>query len=283
MFRELPGALGGEEVAVHQVRVASRRLRVALPLLARKGHGRRAARALKVLRQITRAVGARRDHDVLVGLLDDRLSALATTTAEQRSLLSRLRQARARSRATVAETILDLDVDGLRRNLRRLLAPGPTDTATVYSRIVEVREHEGAELLRGFSQIGARFDPEPLHALRRRVRRLRYAAEIEDALAGEDSRAPALWKRLQDGIGTLHDHHLLERWFEEQARTAAARGNPLLARAARRERLFFRAEQRRLHAALVEQRPADLALRALEAMKRGARRRRLGPPTSTGD
>ena len=34
VFRELPGALAGEEEAVHQVRVTGRRLRVALPLLA---------------------------------------------------------------------------------------------------------------------------------------------------------------------------------------------------------------------------------------------------------
>ena len=34
----------------------------------------------------------------------------------------------------------------------------------------------------------------------------------------------ALWKRLQDGIGVLHDHHLLVAWFEEQARPAEARG-----------------------------------------------------------
>jgi CHAD domain-containing protein len=271
VFRELPGAMAGEAVPVHQVRVAGRRLVVALPLLARRGAGGRLKRARKVLRRLTRAVGAGRDLDVLVGLFADRLGALPRTTAEQRALLSRLRTARARSRAAVAEAVMDLDIDGLRRNLRRLQRRGPADSTTVLARVVAVREAQGSEVLRGFSQVGDHYRPLELHAIRRRARRLRYAAEVEDALRGEDSRAPALWKRLQDGIGVLHDHHLLSVWFEEQARTAEARGQASVGRAARRERLHFVREGRRLHVVLLETRPADLALRALEAMGRGRR------------
>ncbi len=101
------------------------------------------------------------------------------------------------------------------------------------------------------------------------MRRLRYAAELEDAVRGAESRAPVLWKRLQDGIGVMHDHHVLATWFEEQARLATARGDALLARAALREARAFHGMGRLLHRALLETRPADLALRALEAMARG--------------
>ena len=271
VFRELPGAVAGQEESVHQVRVAGRRLRVALPLLARKGQGRRVRRALKVLRQLTRAVGAGRDMDVILGLFDDRLAALKAPSAEQRALLSRLRSARARSRAQVGDSVLDLDIDGLRRDLRRLLQGGASGSDTVLARARAVREREGAELLRGFSQVGERYRPEALHALRRRVRRLRYAAEVEDVVRGDESRAPVLWRRLQDGIGVMHDHHVLASWFEEQARTAEARGDALLARAARRERSAFTGLGRLLHRALLETKPADLALRALQAMARGRR------------
>jgi CHAD domain-containing protein len=269
VFRELPGAVAGQEEPVHQVRVAGRRLRVSLPLLARKGGGKPLKRALRVLRQLVRTVGEGRDMDVIVGLLEDRLAVLKSASAEQRALLSRLRAARSRSRAQVADRVLDLDIDGLRRNLRRLLQRGAADSATVLARVRALREEEGAELLRGFSQVGDRYQPEALHALRRRVRRLRYAAEVEDVARGDESRAPVLWKRLQDGIGVLHDHHVLAGWFEEQARLAGARGNVLLARAAQRERRAFVGLGRLLHRALLETRPADLALRALQAMARG--------------
>ncbi len=225
VFRELPGAVAGHEEPVHQVRVAGRRLRVALPLLARKGGNRTVKRALKVLRRLVRTVGAGRDMDVIVGLYEDRLAEIKAPSAEQRALHSRLRAARARSRSQVAENVLDLDIDGLRRNLRRLLRAGATDTAAAIARVGALRSEEGTALLRGFSQVGERYRPAELHALRRRVRRLRYAAEVEDALRGQDSRAPVLWKRLQDGIGALHDHDVLAGWFEEQARLAAARNN----------------------------------------------------------
>jgi hypothetical protein len=92
---------------------------------------------------------------------------------------------------------------------------------------------------------------------------------VEDVVRGDESRAPVLWKRLQDGIGVIHDHHVLASWFEEQARAAEARGDALLARAARRERAAFASLGRLLHRALLETKPADLALRALQAMARG--------------
>jgi CHAD domain-containing protein len=269
VFRELPGALGGEEEAVHQVRVAGRRLRVALPLLARKANDRRLRHALRVLRDLTRTVGAGRDMDVLVALLHDRLSGLKGTSPEHRTLLRRLRAARTRSRRRVAEGILDLDIDGLRGDLRKLLTRGATDVTTVLGRVRRLREEEGAALLRGFSHVGDRYDPVALHALRRRARRLRYAAEVDDAMRGDDSRTPALWKKLQDGIGVLHDHHMLATWLEEQARAAEAAGQAVLVRAARAERRAFIGEGRRLHQALLATRPADLALRALQAMARG--------------
>ncbi len=269
VFRELPGAVAGHEEAIHQIRVAGRRLRVALPLLALSGDSRPVVRAVKVLRRMTRTVGERRDMDVVLGLFQDRLEALRTTTAEQRALLSRLRGARARSRSQVAEDILDLDIGGLRRNLRRLLREGAVEAPAALARIRALREEEGAALLRGFSQIGERYRPEALHALRRRVRRLRYAAEIDDAVRAEDTRAPALWKRLQDSIGVLHDHHVLATWLDQQAHAGASRDNTLLTRAALRERRAFVDVARLLHRALVETKPADLALRALSAMARG--------------
>jgi CHAD domain-containing protein len=269
VFRELPGAVAGEDEPVHQIRVAGRRLRVSLPLLARRGGGRRVRRVLKTLRQLVGVVGEGRDLYVEAGLFEDRLGALKSTSPEQRALLAMLRRARSKGRRRVTESVLDLDIGELRRELRGLLARGPADAATVLARVRALREQESAEMLRAFSRIGERYLPEALHALRRGVRRLRYAAEVEDAVRGDDSRAPVLWKRLQDGIGTLHDHHVLACWLEEQAKAAEARGNLGLATAARHERRFFVSEGRRLHKTLLETKPADLALRALQAMARG--------------
>ena len=102
------------------------------------------------LRRLTRTIGGGRDMDVTLGLYQDRLESLRTTSAEQRALLSRLRAARARSRSQVAEGVFDLDIDGLRRSLRRLLQEGAADSNTVLARARAFRESQGASLLRRF-------------------------------------------------------------------------------------------------------------------------------------
>lgn len=263
VFREFPGALAGEEEPVHQVRVAGRRLRAALPLLAHKATGRRLKRARRILGELTRAAGTGRDLDVLVGLYEARLGDLETPSAEQRQILRRMRAARSRSRARLADGILDLDIDRLRRDLRRIRARGAAEPKTILRRAQAVRERDGATLLRRLVAIGNRYDPEALHALRRRVRRLRYTAEVDGVVRGAESTSSATWKALQDAIGALHDVHVLAGWLERQARRAAGRGERNLAAAAEAERAHFETVGRRLHRKLLGARPAEMAARGL--------------------
>jgi CHAD domain-containing protein len=281
LFREFPGALAGDEEPVHQVRVAGRRLRVTLPLLAAKGRGRRLKRARRILGDLTRAAGAGRDLDVLVALFEKRLAGLDAPSAEQRELLRRLRVARTRSRSGLADGILDLDIDRLRREIRRIRARGPAASATILRRTRKVREREGAVLLKGLAAVGGRYDPDALHALRRRVRRLRYTAEVDDAVRGEESGASAVWKKLQDAIGVLHDVHVLGGWLDRLARRASARGQRALAAAARRERAVFEDEGRRLHRELLRQGPTEIVVQALGTVASVAPKEPAGKRGST--
>jgi len=280
VFREFAGALAGEEEPVHQVRVAGRRLRVALPLLARKPGGRRVRKGRRILRDLTRAAGAGRDLDVLMTLFQNRLVDLEVISPEQKELRRRMRAARTRSRNGLTEGILDLDIDGLRRHLRRIRAGGTADTETVLARTRAESERDGARVLEGLAEVGDRYDPAALHALRRRIRELRYTAEVDEALRGREPGASAAWKKLQDAIGIFHDVHVLAEWLGKQAERAEARKRPELAAAATLERLFFEEEGRRLHRQLLEARPAELAAGAVEIVMQGGR----GPDdTKTGD
>ena len=281
LFREFPGALAGEEEPVHQVRVAGRRLRVTLPLLAGKARGRRLKRARRILGELTRAAGKGRDLDVLVGLFEERLAGLEAPSAEQRELLRRLRLARSRSRSRLADGILDLDIDRLRQDLRRIRARGTADALTILQRTRKVRERQGAVLLRGLAEVGGRYDPEALHALRRRVRRLRYTAEVDDVVRGSESGASTTWKKLQDAIGVLHDVHVLGGWLDRQARRASARGQRAVAAAARAERAVFEDEGRRLHWELLRKGPTEIVVQALGTAGPGAPKGRAGKRGST--
>jgi CHAD domain-containing protein len=267
VFRHLPSGLAGDQEAIHQMRIAGRRLRVALPILAQKPEGRRLRRALRVLRDLTRTAGTSRDLDVSLDLLTEHLRAVSPVAAELRRLRTRLRRARAESRTRMAEALLDLEIARLRRDLRRVVARGADDAFSVRVRLRDLRDEEGKAVLRGFESLRTRFDPEALHGLRRRSRRLRYGAELADALrTGIDSKAPALWKRLQERIGQLHDHHVLAGWLEAQATLAEKRGEPGLAAAARAQSGWATTMAMSLHRELLAAHPIEIATQALEAM-----------------
>jgi len=267
VFRHLPKGLAGDEEAIHQMRVAGRRLRVALPLLARKPGGRRVRRALRVLRELTRTAGKSRDLDVSLDLLADRLGSRAPLSREQALLRRRLRATRAYSRSRMAEALMDLEIARLRRDLRAVLARGGEEVFAVRVRLRAVRDEEGQALLEGFRALSTEFDPVALHALRRQARRLRYTAEVGDAVrGGPPSDAPDLWKTLQEQIGKLHDHHVLAGWLATQATAAERRAQTALAATARAERNWAEAEAMKLHHQLLLAHPIDIATKALEAM-----------------
>jgi CHAD domain-containing protein len=194
LFRQLPPALAGDEEAIHQMRVAGRRLRVALPLLARKPNGRRARRARRILQELTRAAGTSRDLDVGLGLFEARLKERAETDAERRLLRQRLRSARRRSRLRMAEALMDIDIARVRRDLRVVMSRRGELVFTALLRLREARDLRGTAILEALSALGDAFDPAALHRLRIRLRRLRYAAELAEKLTGQTTEAPGLFR-----------------------------------------------------------------------------------------
>jgi CHAD domain-containing protein len=270
LFRHLPHALAGDEEEIHQMRIAGRRLRVALPLLARKPEGRRVGRALKILRLLTRAGGFGRDLDVGVSLLDQRLSGLDAT--RERKLLRRsLRSARGRSRATLASALMDVEIAKLRRHLRAIVERRADGAFSVLLRLRELRESSGS-FLEELQLETERYDPVALHRLRRRTRGLRYAAELSDAFRGQETAAAALLKSLQDWLGRSHDFDVLARWLELRAARASSAGDAPLAREAHSLAAHFHEQSRKQHREFVAADPAALARRAVET---------LGPPSDS--
>jgi CHAD domain-containing protein len=69
-FRVYPKALVGDVEAVHDLRVAARRLRSALSLFAQDPVGKRTRRADRTLGQLARAAGRGRDLDVGIEILE---------------------------------------------------------------------------------------------------------------------------------------------------------------------------------------------------------------------
>ena len=85
LSRALPAAQKGDSKSLHHARVATRRLREALPLVAGGGRGRKLERSV---RRVTRALGPVRELDVALMTLDE-LEAAADVP---RPAITRLRQ-----------------------------------------------------------------------------------------------------------------------------------------------------------------------------------------------
>lgn len=247
VFLHLPKALAGEEEAIHQMRVSGRRLRVAMPLLARKPEGRRVRGALAILRQIRTAAGASRDLDVSVALFEAHVRSLDARSQEVKTLHRRLRAARARSRARMAEALMDLEIARLRRHLRRVLSRRGEGLFAVLLRLGAERDARGAALLTALARLGGEYDPEALHGLRIGARRLRYVAELSEGLRGTPVEASALFKSVQEDLGEIRDAHVLSAWLGRQAAAARARGQDALAAEAAAQQESFLERSRTHH------------------------------------
>jgi CHAD domain-containing protein len=241
---------------------------VALPVLARKPEGRRVRRALKVLRQMTRTAGASRDLDVMAGLLDRHLKETPVHSPELKLLRRRLMEARRRSHRRMADGMLDLEIAGLRRDLRVVQSRHAESLFTVLLRLRQARDAQGEEAAAALRRLDDAYAPEALHRLRVKLRRLRYLAELQDAVRAQQSDAAALFKQLQDGLGQVQDHFLLSSWMGVQAGRAASRGAAALQAEAAALAAQFLARSRDHHAQVLATRPLERVEQALNAMGR---------------
>jgi CHAD domain-containing protein len=136
----------------------------------------------------------------------------------------------------------------------------------VFARLRDQRDREAAALHEGLSALAERYEPDSLHRLRIRTRRLRYLAELSAALKDQPSEAPALFKELQERLGRIQDAHVLAEWLARQAAAEMQRGHEAAAATARRLEDALRQESRTSHAELLAYGPSARLRQALDAM-----------------
>jgi CHAD domain-containing protein len=231
LFRVYPKALVGEVEAVHDLRVAARRLRAALGLLALDPEGKRARRADKTLRDLARAAGRGRDLDVGMQILEAMPAAASEDNVRLRRALS---AARSRARFLSREALLDIDLAHLRRDLRALVAATRVDRPVLALRLDAFRLREEEIIARELDGGSSRPKPEQLHGARRAARRLRYAAEVEALFDGAGSDAADRWRKMQSRLGDIQDRHVLSAWLSARESRATAQGDLTLSAATAR-------------------------------------------------
>jgi CHAD domain-containing protein len=228
LMRFEKGARRGNTEAIHQMRVQMRRLRAALALFSSVLRpGKRTGRAR--LRWLARALGRVRDVDVIAVLLEERhlphlagveaarLEDLVAALKERRwRAQRRLKTLMARRRyARLKEALLD------RARRPRFRKGGHEDAMA--ARFLADRIHREARRVSGHRGMTERTpDEADLHALRIRIKHLRYVLDFHaetSGLAFDEERE--LTRVLQDCLGEIHDHDLLLSWFSAGADAAA--------------------------------------------------------------
>src|SRR5688572_10925991 len=143
LSRALPSARAGDVPAIHQARVATRRLREALPLVARGSAGRKLARAV---RRLTRALGPVRELDVALLTLEELAKTPDVPRSGIQSLQQVIRQERARMHRDMGRTIDRCRLDKL---IERLLAQAKKqDKLAVRPRLADPKQLAAARARR---------------------------------------------------------------------------------------------------------------------------------------
>lgn len=181
LLRFLPGAALCIPGAVHDARVATRRLREALPVLAR---GRRGRALLKAARKITRALGPVRELDVALTTLAE----FGASRAVSRDSIVRVKTAISDERARLCHQL----PKRLERHDIKALGQHVTDRATVPVTAIETRAlftkidarcaRRAARLRTAIEEAAGIYLPDRLHAVRIGVKKLRYAVELSQDL-----------------------------------------------------------------------------------------------------
>ena len=214
--RHIAAAVAGKDAGVHQARVASRRLREALPVLTEGLAHTKGGKARRKIARLTVALGEVRELDVTLQVIDelrDRPNVPATALTEVRA---KVIEDRERRRRVMLKRLEGVDISKLDRRLasvkQALMHAVPSQHAWRSALAVRVARR-ARRLALAIDEAGQVYAEQSLHEVRIAVKKLRYALEIADESgAAPCAEAVRTLKRVQDTLGRLHDLQMLQHY-----------------------------------------------------------------------
>jgi len=210
--RHLAEAAAGNGVGVHQARVASRRLREAVPVLATGLKDSKADKARRKIRRITGALGAIRELDVTVALIDDLVKREGVPRLALEDVRAYVMKEQERRREVMLKRLGRVNVDKLDKRLTSLAETLEQAGTDDWREALSKRLLKRSKALReAVADAGQLYEAERLHMVRIAAKKLRYAAEVA-AETGVKAATHAVRtiKRVQDTLGRLHDVQVLQ-------------------------------------------------------------------------
>jgi CHAD domain-containing protein len=224
LMRHDPGVrLGDDPEDVHRARVATRRLRSQLRSFRTLLDTEWAEALREDLRWLGAGLGSVRDRQVMAQRVRSRTSALAEDDALTVADLSA--ELHAESEEARSRLVLDMRSDRYLDLIERLIeasrAPALTAEAQQRAEVVvpAVARRDWKQLRKGITALPDQpADPE-LHRIRILAKRMRYAAEAAEPIAGKvATRCAAAAAALQDVLGDHQDSVTVQQWLREAGR-----------------------------------------------------------------
>jgi len=254
-----PDFVSGRTTGLHKTRVASRRIREALPVVSVGAPSAKVKKLNKKMRALTRYLGPIRELDVELDILED---ASKAQSVPGRAIEMVRREIAAKRQALRHELTENAPVSDVKKLIRKLERVGKREAGrgkedSEYE--VQWRSALAARLMRraktlrdALDQAGPLYAPDRIHAVRIATKKLRYAIEIarDAGVAGAGALVRTL-KKQQERLGRLHDLQALLKHVREAdaSPSIGSRVNDLTMYADSLER-----DCRRLHAGFVEHR-----------------------------
>jgi CHAD domain-containing protein len=210
LLKHVPDIRNGDPDAIHDARVATRRLRAVLEVLE-DGHDERHAALTEAMRGLGRALGAARDLDIVVELLEEKIwqvpdAARAVVTMSQGALDERALARRELIKMIEGSALDDFAPSAFRRSrMWRSRASGSIGTN------LQQRLHkQSTKLTDAVDYASGVYFPNRAHQVRIHTKRLRYLVELASTTSRpRDGRELTVLKRVQSVLGDLHDRELL--------------------------------------------------------------------------
>ena len=210
LLEQWPLALVDDIEGIHQTRVASRRLRELLPVLASDPDDAQSVELRRRLRYLTRLLGPSRELDVA----GQTLEALGSRTPSRAIAIVRAYVDRERSDASrvMRHGVAAVDINHLSVRTRELAArlDSPGAIRNCAGRAAARLDRRAHELEAAVLGAGIVYAPGPLHGVRIALKKFRYAFEVAERVGRFRLRGSMQHlKRLQTLLGDLHDLQVL--------------------------------------------------------------------------
>ncbi|HEV3214968.1 MAG TPA: CHAD domain-containing protein [Vicinamibacterales bacterium] len=204
-----PAFLAGNHDALHKTRVASRRIREALPIVGAAARPDRVKKLRRKLRALTRHLGPIRELDVEIGMLEKQAENGENVSA---AALSVVRREVASERHTLRDRLgKQPPVADLKRTVRKLeriaaAKEGGSQDVAWRSALATTLMKRARRLKAALEDAGPLYAPERIHGVRIAAKKLRYALEIADEAGQPGAKTLVrVLRRQQDRLGRLHD------------------------------------------------------------------------------